>query len=218
VTAERLLALIGLVLALAMLSRFGPVAWRSWQIYAGTRSRRLADAGPIAIPAPAGVAARLEELGGLGFVRLGERSLRLPQGLRFEWNVRDDTGSTYVSVVPLTHATLVAFYSSFEDGTWVVTSFPRGEQVRRANFVSSFVASSVADALAAHRRQVEELRPGHGQVRPVMTIADSLRMDADYRSRFGGITLRRLTLSNMTPGLTALALAVISVLILLVSR
>jgi hypothetical protein len=218
VTAERLLALLGLALALALLSRFGPPAWRSWQVYAGTRTRRLADAGPLAIPPPDAVATRLEELGALGFVRLGERSLRLPQGLRFEWNVRDETGGTYVAVVPLTRGALVAFYSSFEDGTWVVTAFPRGEVVRRANFFSSFVGSSVADALTSHRKQVDELRPGHGRLRPVMTIADSLRMDADYRSRFGGVTLRRITVSNMTPGLTALAIAVICVLILLVSR
>ena len=218
-TTQQLLAVIGLLLALALLSRFGPIAWRSWQIYAGTRSRRLVDAGPLEIPPPDSVATRLQELGTLGFTRIGERSLVLPgRGVRYEWNVGDETGSTYVSAVPTTIGAIIVFYSSFEDGTWVQTMFPRGETIRRPNFFASSVAQSLPAALEAHRKQVGELRAAHGRVRPVRTMADTLRMDADYRSRFGGMTLRRLTVSNIMPGLSALALAVICLLILLLSR
>jgi len=49
-------------------------------------------------------------------------------------------------------------------------------------------------------------------------MADTLRMDADYRSRHGGATLRGITLRNMTPALAAAALAAVAVLLLLVSR
>jgi hypothetical protein len=219
VTAERILALVGLVLALLLLSRFAPVAVRSWRIYAGVRRRRLADAGPLEIPPPTPVAERLEELRALGFTRLGERFLRLPGApVRYEWNVRDETGDTFVAVVPLLASALVVCYSSFEDGTWVQTNFPRGEVIERRGFLAGFVTTSVADAVATHRRQVERLGPAHGTIRPVMTMADSLRMDADFRTRFGGTTLRPITLRLIMPGITAAALAVICALLLLLGR
>lgn len=41
-STERLLALAGLVVALLLLSRLGPGAWRSWRIYAGVKTRRMA--------------------------------------------------------------------------------------------------------------------------------------------------------------------------------
>ena len=85
-TAEGLLALAGLVAAVLLLARFAPQAWRAWRIYAGTRSRRMADAGPLEIPATPAVEARLEELRALGFSRIGERFVRLPNTpMRYEW-------------------------------------------------------------------------------------------------------------------------------------
>jgi hypothetical protein len=217
---ERILALAGLLRSLLLLWRFGPPAWRAWRIYSGVRSRRMADAGPLEITPPDLVAHRLDELEALGFTRIGERYLQLPgTPLRYEWLVGEPSGETYVIVVPVAGiGTLAACYSSFDDGTWVQTNFPRGESITRRDFYSSFVPTNLAEALAAHRRQVGTLRAAHGTPRAIHTMADTLRMDAEYRTRHGGVTLRRLTFKLVNPALAAAGLALICGLLFLVGR
>lgn len=214
---ERILALAGLVLSLLLLSRFGPPAWQAWQILAGVRKRRLADAGPLAIPPPPAVAERLEELWALGFSRIGERSVRLPgTPVRYEWDVGEESAEAFAVVVPLgTVRTIVGFYSSFDDSTWVQTNFPRGSVVDRPGFQASFVTTSLTEALAAHRAAVARLRAAHGEPRQIRTMADLLRMDADFRTHHGGLTLRPLTIKLVTPAIAAALLAVICGLLLI---
>jgi hypothetical protein len=222
VTIERVLALAGFIVSLLLLARFGPIAWRSWRIYSGVKTRRLADAGPLEIPPPGPAAERLAELRELGFSRIGGRWLQLPgTPVRYEWVVGEPSGETYVAVVPSPSpigSTLVACYSSFDDGTWLQTTFPRVAVVERPQFHASFVASSVADALAAHRRNLERLRSTLGPPRRVLTMADTLRMDADCRTRHGGATLGGLTASVTSPAIFAAILAVICGLLLLEAR
>ena len=219
-SSERLLALAGLVTALLLLTRLGPPAVRSWRIYAGTRSRRMADAGPLEIPAPPAVAARLEELRSLGFSRIGERYIRLPNTpVRYDWVMGEPSGETYaLGVVSVIGGFLIALYSSFDDSTWVMTTFPRGETIDRPTFHAAFVDTSLADALTAHRATVARLALQHGRPRRVLTMADSLRMDADYRSHHGGLTLTRLTTRVIWPALAATLLAVVCALLLVVAR
>ena len=218
--AERTLELVGLALAILLLLRFVPPATRAWRIYAGTKSRRLADSGPLEIMPPAPVATVLEQLRAIGFSRIGERYVVLPgRGRVDEWTWTDETGSTYVSVVPSRYiGALMCAYTVFPDGTWLQTNFPRGETIDRPNYVARVVASSPADAIAAHRADVARLRGAHGAPRPVRTMADSLRMDAEYRSRHGGTTLRRLTFNLMAPAFAAAGLAIICGLLLLLGR
>ena len=217
---ERLLPLSGLVFALLLLARLGPPAVRSWRIFAGTRGRRMADAGPLEIQAPPAVAARLEELRALGFSRIGERFIRLPDTpVRYDWVMGEPSGETYaLAVVSVVRGAFVALYSSFDDSTWVMTSYPRGETIDRPTFHAAFVDTSLEDALTAHRARVAQLAVEHGRPRRVRTMADSLRMDADYRTHHGGTTLTRLTLRNVWPALASLALAVVCALLLLVAR
>jgi hypothetical protein len=219
-TVQGLLALAGLVAAVLLLARFAPGAWRAWRIYAGTRNRRMADAGPLEVPAPVGVAARLEELRALGFSRIGERFIRLPGvPMRYDWVMGEPTGETYAVTVPsLVGGFLVALYSSFEDSTWVTTSFPRGETIETPTFHVAFVPTSLTDALATHRATVARLAARHGPARRVRTMADSLRMDADYRTHHGGRTLRRLTLRLISPALGAAFLVAICALLVLLER
>lgn len=219
-TVERVLELAGLVLSLVLLGRFGPPALRSWRVFSGTKTRRLADAGPLAVPPSAPVAIDLEELRRLGFERIGERYLQLPgSGLRYDWVVGEPSGETYVVVVPSTVlGAFVACYSVFPDGTWLQTHYPRGETIERPDFVVSFVSSSIADALAAHRRRLTALVATHGAPRPIRTMADALWADDDYRTRHAGKTLRRLTFVIATPAIAAAGLALISAALLLLGR
>jgi hypothetical protein len=227
-TAERVLELAGLFLSLVLLRRFAPPAIRSWRVYSGAKTRRLADAGPLAVAPSPPVAAALEELGRLGFERIGERYLQLPgTGLRYDWvvgeksgeNLGENVGATFVVVVPSTVVgAFVACYSVFPDGTWLQTHYPRGETIERPDFVVSFVSTSIADTLAAHRRRLTALMAVHGPPRPVRSMADALWADNDYRTRHGGKTLQRLTLVIATPAIAAAGLALISAALLLLGR
>ena len=64
-------------------------------------------------------------------------------------------------------------------------------------------------ALAAHRAQVARLRSSHGAPRQIRTMADTLRMDADFRTHHGGLTLRPLTFKLVSPAIAAGLLALI---------
>jgi hypothetical protein len=217
---ERLIALAGLVISLLLLSQLAPSAIRAWRIYSGARTRRLADAGPLAIPPPDLVAQRLAELDALGFSRIGERFLQLPgTPIRHEWVVGEPSGETFVALVPSpVMGCLVAFYTSFEDSTWVQTNFPRGSVIDRPSFHASFVSTSLTEALAAHRAQVARLVAGHGSPRVIRTMADTLRMDADFRTHHGGMTLRPLLPRLVGPALATATLAVLCAALLLSGR
>jgi hypothetical protein len=215
-SAERLVALGGLVISLLLLFQLAPPALRAWRIYSGVKTRRLADAGPLAIPPPEPVALRLEELGALGFTRIGERYIQLPgTPIRYEWVVGEESGEAYVVLVPSTViGTLIAFYTSFEDSTWVQTNFPRGSVVDRPTFHASFVSTSLTEALATHRAQVARLVAAHGSPRKILTMADTLRMDADFRVHHGGMTLRPLIPRLIGPAIGAGVLAVLCAVLL----
>lgn len=219
-STERAIALLGLVVSLLLLWQVGPPAWRAWRIYIGVRNRRLADAGPLEVPAPAPVAARIDELGELGFTRIGERFLRLPgTPIRYEWVVGEPSGEAYACLVssPI-GGCLVSMYSSFEDSTWVQTNFPRGAVVQRPSFFATFVGTSLGDAVNLHRAEVQRLAAEHGPPRRIRTMADSLRMDADYRTHHGGVTLRPLTAKLVAPAVGAATLAVLCGLLVLLGR
>jgi hypothetical protein len=218
--AQRTLELAGLALAILLLLRFTPPAMRAWRVYAGVRTRRLADAGPLEIAPTGPVAAILDQLRPLGFSRIGECSLALPTGTTAtEWLWADETGSTYVAVVPSrVRGAFMACYTAFGDWAWLQTNYPRGERTDRPTYVARGVDSSPAAAVVAHRAEIERLRPVHGAPRPVRTMADSLRMDAEYRTRHGGVTLRRLTFRIMSPAFAAAGLAIICGLLLLLGR
>jgi hypothetical protein len=218
--ARQTLELAGLALAILLVLRFTPPAIRTWRIYAGTRTRRLADAGPLEIPPPGPVAFILDQLRAAGLHRIGERTLVLPGDRRvFEWLWADDSGETYVAVVPSRPiGAFMACYTAFADWAWLHTGYPRGETIDRPDYVARFADSSPADALASHRREIERLRPIHGAPRPVRTMAESLVLDAEYRTRHGGVTLRRITFRVMSPAFAAAGLAIICGLLLLLGR
>ena len=194
-TPIRLFDLVVLVALVAICLRIVPRAIMMIRLYAGIRDRRLTDGSAIAPDAPPAVAALAHRLGGLGFQRIGERTLVLPNGQRrFEWDLVGPGATMYVGLVPgitMAGGALMVCYSAFADGAFVSTSFPRGATVHRPDLLSTPVSTTPEDAVATHVRTVMDFATQHGRALTNDTMADLLTRDATYRTRHGGATLRR---------------------------
>lgn len=218
-TGERILALVLIALAAAMLARFGPPALTSWRIYSGTGQRRQKDATSRMPFAPPDVADREAVMEPMGYRRLGVTSLDLPVGERFAWILAAEDGDSYAIVLPrLGPSGLTGIYSAWLDGMWLGTMHPRGEAVDRTGMQMQVVGTTLADTVEAHRKAVARLREVHGAPRQVRAMTDMLALDADYRVRFGGSRLRGLTFRVMTPAILAAAMLVAAVALLLVGQ
>jgi hypothetical protein len=215
---ERLLALVLAVLSGILLVRFGPPAVHSWRIYAGTGRRRQKDATDRAPATPPGVRDRQALLAESGYRPLGVTSLDLPVGERFAWIMAADDADSYailaggMSGVPLT-----GIYSAWQDGMWLGTMHPIGSATDGPRLQVRVVPTTIADAVRAHRAASDRLRSVHGAPRQVRSMPDMLALDADYRVRFGGSRLRRLTFRNMLPAVLAGCMLVLSLAILAIS-
>ena len=98
----RLLDIVILGVLLLVSFRLVPSTLKIWQIYSGTKGRRLEDASSFAPPPPPAVQAAAILLQPYGFTRIGERSTALPGNeRRYEWNFVDEPTTTYVAVVPI---------------------------------------------------------------------------------------------------------------------
>jgi hypothetical protein len=217
-STERVLAIAVFVTSVLLLLRLGPPAVQSWRIYAGTGPRRQQDAtGRAPIP-PAEVADRLALLSSVGYHRLGETRLDLPVGERFGWILAADDAESYAIVVAAPRAVgLTGTYSAWLDGTWLCTIHPRGQAVDRPGLQVRIVPSTLEEMVRLHRAGLERLGQVHGAPRPIATMADMLALDADYRTRFGGTRLRPTVARIVLPTIVLVALAVLSLALVLVS-
>ncbi len=188
----RVLDLVVLVMLVAMLLVLVPRAWWMWRVYAGIRHRRLQDGSSFAPPPSAAVAALAARLRPLGFERIGERTLVLPDGVRrFEWDLVDRDSTTYVAMGPVGPGARMTCYSAFADGAFVETTYPVGTALRRPDLLASVVRTSPEDAVTTHRQLLAECSATHGRPLQNRTMADLLERDATYRARYGGATMRR---------------------------
>jgi hypothetical protein len=215
---ERVVALLLIAVSGALLARLGPGTVRSWRIYAGTGRRRQQDATGRAPSAPRGILDRQALLADEGYRPLGETRLDLPVGERFAWIMVAEDGASYailaggMSGVPLT-----GIYSAWHDGTWLGTMHPIGSATDRPGLQVRVVTTTLGDAVEAHRMALERLRSVHGEPRPIRSMPDMLALDADYRERFGGSRLRRLTFRNVLPALLAGCMFALSLVLLAIS-
>jgi hypothetical protein len=215
---DRIVALALVVVSSILVARLGPGAVRSWRIYAGTGRRRQQDAAGRAPAPPPGIRDRLALLAEVGYRHLGETRLELPVGERFAWIMGADDGASYAILAGATSGVpLTGIYSAWEDGTWLGTIHPIGSPTDRPDLQVRIVATTLGDAVQAHRAGLERLRSVHGAPRPVRSIPDMLALDADYRERFGGSRLRPLTIRIVLPAVLAACVLVLSLLLLVAS-
>lgn len=216
-SSERLLAIALFIGSVALLIRLGPPAVRSWRVYAGTSRRRQEDAAGRVVLVPPGVADRAAALAALGYHRLGETRLVLPTGIRFAWIVAGDDAESYAILVDSARPDAVTgLYSAWPDGTWLGTMHPRGDALDRLGLHIRIVTSTLSEAVKAHRAELERLKATHGAPRPIRTMPDMLALDADYRTRYGGMELRPLLLRIVGPAVAAAVLALLSLALIIV--
>ena len=213
-SSQTIVALGVCVFWLVLLARLGPVALRSWRIYSGASQRRQQDAGSRAPATPTDVADRSEILAGSGYRSIGVTRLDLPVGERFGWILAARDGASYAILVSSPGVQLTGIYSAWPDGTWLGTMNPIGTAVDRRGLQIRVVRTSLDDTVEAHLAGLARLRAIHGEPRPVRTLADMLALDADYRIRYGGVSLRAITIRNMLPGAVAAGAFVVSILLL----
>jgi hypothetical protein len=215
---ERAVALGMVIVSGLLLARIGPSAIRVWQIYAGTGRRRQADAAGRAPAPPANVLDRVALLADQGYRHLGETSLDLPVGERFAWIMAAPHGDSYAILAGGTGSVaLTGLYSAWSDGTWLGTIHPMGRAVDRAGLQVRIVATTLDDAVDAHRAGLERLRSIHGAPRAVQSMPDMLALDVDYRERFGGSRLRPAALRMIALAVLAASALVLSLILLAVS-
>jgi hypothetical protein len=97
---------------------------------------------------------------------------------------------------------------------WLGTMHPRGEAADWSQLQVRAVATTLADAVRAHREALARLEIVHGASRPIPSMADMLALDADFRARFGGSRLRSLTARVVLPAVGAAVVFVLALAIL----
>ena len=193
-STARVIDFVVLVVLLAVAVRVVPAAWNILRVYLGIKTRRLEDATSFSPAPPPAVTAVLARLVTIGFRRIGERSLVLPgDQRRFEWNLVDEPTTTYIAVVPartMPGSALVAFYSAYADGAFVVTTFPTTERVQRPDFDAAPGAATIEDTATLHRQRAAAFSRVHGPALQNRSMADLLQRDDTYRRRHGGATMK----------------------------
>jgi len=167
---------------------------------------------------PSPVAAELiGALDGLGFRRLGETELTVSEmGLTAtSWVRVDPEGTTTAEVVDVGGPGMAVLISAFGDGAQLDTGYPTGERIRDPDFRCGRVATSVSDAYAFHRREIDDFGASHGRPLPVTDMAAFLRHEVAGRQRFSqrklGKAWRRIQLGAIVQ--LALVLAVVGYLL-----
>jgi hypothetical protein len=122
----------------------------------------------------------------LGFELAGATDTMLRDAPIRTWVLLEPSGETWVEVG---HASVpIAIFLTVVSGDRLVeTSFPRGATIDDPRLLAAPIATSPADALAAHRRIVASLGGGR---RPVSTLDDYLVAEAEQRVRTGGMRIR----------------------------
>ena len=151
-----------------------------------------------------------------GYHGIGVTSLDLPVGVRFAWIVAADDAESYAILAGgLEGSPMTGLYSAWPDGTWLGTVHPRGDPLDRPGLQIRIVTTSLGEAVAEHLAALARIRTVHGDPRPIRRLEDMLMLDADYRVRFGGQSLRALTMRNIVPAVLAAATLLVAILLLL---
>lgn len=208
-----ILAVIALLLALYAVVQLAA----SLKVYRGAQKRRPRNVSDERRQPPTSLAALLGALTLLGFRRLGEVELEMPDntGLgpllgrrrrHVGWLLVDEPQTTLAEVVEPGPALSLETWLS--DGVAIQTSHPQGEDLDMPGLRASNVPTSPAEAYDHHRRMVDALSSATATPTGVHSMGDYLRHDASYRERFAERYLRGAFIRRqLLPSLLTLLLA-----------
>ncbi|HUG48350.1 MAG TPA: hypothetical protein VMP67_08055 [Candidatus Limnocylindria bacterium] len=184
------------------------------RVYLGASERRPRNVSDELRQPSAKLAQLLGALALVGFRRLGETEVSLPDTslfgpvLRRErrhtiWLLVDGPGTTMAAAVE--PGPLVSFETWLADGSVLQTTHPFGETLDAAGLTARVVRSSPQAAYDEHRRLLDERADAHGAPDGVHSVGDHLRHDATYRERHGRRYLRKsLLLRQLLPAALAM--------------
>lgn len=175
------------------------------RVYRGASERRPRNVSVEQRQPPSAVRQLLGELTVLGFRRLGETELSVPdtgvigsllgrQRRSTSWLLVDSVATTVAEVTEI--GPMVSLESWMVDDSVVQTTTPMGEDIDEPDLRTTAVKGSVAEAYTHHRLMVDGRAAIHGAPRGIHSMGDHLRNDADYRQRFGRRFLRRALFNN----------------------
>lgn len=195
------------------------------RVYLGASQRRPRNVTAEQRPAPPQVRQLLGELTVLGFRRLGEIELAVPDtsviGSLFgrqrrltSWLMVDSAATTAAEVTEVGPAT--SFESWLVDDSVVQTTTPMGEDIDEPGLRAAAVKGSLAEAYTHHRLLVDGRATIYGPPRGIHSMGEHMRNDASYRERFAQRYLRRalITYQLLPNGLLLLLLVAATVVLL----
>ncbi len=148
---------------------------------------QVVDVSEMNITPPAILRPVITALTELGFRRLGEAGrldLAPVVGPAQVWYFVDREGTSCAGVFSAQGEAVAVIYSWFGDKAVVVTGYPYGEFIEEADYRFHVVATSVADAYQHHREQIADFEMRYGAPRRMDSMAEVLRLDALYNTRF----------------------------------
>ena len=190
-------------------------------VYLGATTRRPRNVSDQKREPPPRVARSMGELAVLGFRRLGETELTVPdlgvlgpllrrQQRHTAWIMVDEPATTTAVVIDM--RPYVWLETWLTDASIVHTTYGGGEEIDTSMLRSAVARSSIADAYRVQRVLVDERASHHGVPHGVHSMGDFLRNDADYRQRFARRYLRRaLIVRQLAPAAVVLAVGLLMV-------
>jgi hypothetical protein len=207
------------VACLVLFLRQLPHAIRVWLTYTGTGHRRQEDVTDRAPDPEPDAVERIAILATLDYRPIGDTRVRLPSDDRFAKILVAGNLESYAIVDSTNPSTgLTGLYTAWPDGTWIGTLHPYGDPHERPGLQLRVHTGKLGDAVSAHRSWADQLRPDHGDPRPIERMPDVLALDADYRQRFGGRELRRAVIRALTPTAIVLLATVASLYLFATTR
>ena len=175
---------------------------------------RVRDVSQERIPQPPSVATTEQILLSMDYQPLGVVLTRLgilPQQV-YEWLYRSTDGHVYVEVVSINklNPLLLQFMTIFADDAMIITGYPYGENIITPNFQSRFATTSIEAAHRFHLEQIAAWQRTHGDVQPVLSVADVLKTDYMYHLRYRRQQFRRSTIIHLTQTVFYVVIAVLS--------
>jgi hypothetical protein len=167
------------------------IGWRGlvgMQTYFGITKRRPTDVSHLNSTPPnitKGIIATLESL---GFHRLGEAQLLLPQKKSSPYWILVNS-ENFVQAETIYNR--VSFSTFFNDNVLVVTDYPSGEHIETPSYQSHTITSAVNDAFNYHLQQVDKFKTKYGSPQSISNMVDYSHWEAMGRVNYGFKKMKR---------------------------